>query len=273
MPRDEGSVLSADGTSIGFVTEGAGPPLLIVHGGMRSSNGWEPLLAALAPERTVTALDRRGRGRSPDAGSAYSLATEAADIAAVASMLADEHGGPVDAFGHSYGALVLLAAAAAGAPLRRLAVYEPPGPETLPPEVERRITRHISDGEVGRAVVVFLTEIVGMPREQILAMRDSPVAAESVAIAESTFVREAGAITAMDIPALAPAVTQPVLLILGENSPGWARIVTDQLDESLPVSRRVVLPGQGHEAVDSAPATVGRLLVTWFDSRLPAPES
>src|SRR3954469_10086513 len=78
MRQNEGSVRSADGTAIGFVTQGSGPPLLIVHGGMRSITAWQPLLRALVPAREVTAMDRRGRGRSPDTGTAYSLEAEGA---------------------------------------------------------------------------------------------------------------------------------------------------------------------------------------------------
>src|SRR4051794_37640649 len=117
MQPGEGSVRSADGTTIGFVTQGSGPPLLMVHGGMRSTTAWQPLLRALAPAREVTAMDRRGRGRSPDAGKPYSLEAEAQDVAAVASHLAQRHGDRVDVFGHSYGALAVLAAAGTGAPL------------------------------------------------------------------------------------------------------------------------------------------------------------
>src|SRR4051794_18525137 len=264
MRQNEGSVRSADGTAIGFVTQGSGPPLLIVHGGMRSITAWQPLLRALVPAHEVTAMDRRGRGRSPDAGTAYSLEAEARDVAAVASFLAERHGGPVDVFGHSYGALAVLAAAGEGAPLRRLALYEPPGPETVLPASRPRIPRLITNGEIGRAVVLFLTEVIHMPREQVFAMRDTPQAADALTIAASTFIREGNAIATANIPALAAAVTQPALLLLGERSPAWAQNVTSQLQGALPLSTLSALPGQGHDAVDDAPATVAQLLVDWF---------
>ena len=37
------SVTSADGTSIGLLTAGTGPGLLLVHGGMGRLERWEPL--------------------------------------------------------------------------------------------------------------------------------------------------------------------------------------------------------------------------------------
>ena len=62
------SVTSADGTRIGLLTAGDGPPLLLVHGGMGQVESWQPLWATLAGQWRVTAMDRRGRGTSGDTG-------------------------------------------------------------------------------------------------------------------------------------------------------------------------------------------------------------
>ena len=53
---------SADGTTIGYLTVGDGPPLTILHGAMQS--GWSQLDLAmlLADRHTVHLVDRRGRG-------------------------------------------------------------------------------------------------------------------------------------------------------------------------------------------------------------------
>lgn len=82
-------------------------------------------------------MDRRGRGTSGD-GPAYALEAEYQDVTAVAEHLAGQHGGLADVFGHSYGASCAMGAATEGAPIRRLALYEPPDQRTLP------------DGWVGR---------------------------------------------------------------------------------------------------------------------------
>ena len=37
------SVTSADGTRVGLLTAGEGPPLLLVHGGMGCIESWQPL--------------------------------------------------------------------------------------------------------------------------------------------------------------------------------------------------------------------------------------
>lgn len=119
------SVTGADGVRIGLLTAGSGPALLLVHGGMGTINNWQRVWGPLAAHRRVTAMDRRGRGSSGDAG-AYGLSSEYADVAAVAAALASEQGGPVDVAGHSIGATCVLGAAADGAPFRRIVLYEPP---------------------------------------------------------------------------------------------------------------------------------------------------
>ncbi|GLW35408.1 hypothetical protein [Actinoplanes regularis] len=79
-------------------------------------------------------------------------------------------------FAHSYGAVCALGAAAQGAPVRRIALYEPPGPQTVPAPWLERLHAFVAVGELGRAVGSFLIEVIGLPREQVLAMRDTPMA-------------------------------------------------------------------------------------------------
>ena len=68
----------------------------------------------------------------------------------------------------------------------------------------------------------------------------------------------------MDLPALAAAVPVPVLLILGSQSPAWARDITGELAAVLPRSTLAVLDGQGHEAIESAPGLLADRLAGFF---------
>ena len=45
----------------------------------------------------------------------------------------------------------------------------------------------------------------------------------------------------------------PTLLLMGENSPARFKTATQLVQASLPISRIVILPGQGHVAMDAAP--------------------
>ncbi|WP_412738660.1 alpha/beta fold hydrolase [Krasilnikovia sp. MM14-A1259] len=254
---------SSDGTKIGLLTEGSGPPLLLVHGGMCRLERWAPLWPYLTARHTVTAMDRRGRGSSGDAAS-YRIEAEYDDVCAVADHLSRRADGPIDVFGHSYGAACSLGAAAQGAPVRRVALYEPPGPQTVPVEWVERLHAFVAAGELGKAIGSFLIEIIGLPRDQVMAMRDTPMAYDPFPIMANTMPREADSLTTLDLAALAATVTQPVLLLLGEDSPAWAPEITHLLHEKLPESAIAGLKGQGHEAVDLDPGAVADALGAFF---------
>jgi pimeloyl-ACP methyl ester carboxylesterase len=242
------SVTSADGTRIGLLTAGQGPPLLLVHGGMGCIASWQSLWDGLTGHWRVTAMDRRGRGSSGDTAP-YDVSREFEDVAAVAASL----GGAADVFGHSFGATVALGAAAQGAPVRRLALYEPPGPQTAPQDWRDRVRALIEAGQPGPAMASFLTEVVGLTREQLTELRNAPRDYDVMPIVAATMPREGEAIAGTGLAALAARVQVPVLLLLGSASPAWARDITGELAAGLPDAAVAVLDGQGHGAVDAAP--------------------
>jgi pimeloyl-ACP methyl ester carboxylesterase len=239
-----------------MLTGGSGPALLLVHGGMGQLERWSPIWGPLTREWTVTAIDRRGRGSSTDGTSPYGITAEYDDITAVARLLAAEHGGPVDVFAHSYGATCTLGAAAGDAPFRRIVLYEPPGPETVPLQWVQRITAYIADGRPGRAMASFLTEIIGLTDAQVEQLRNSPGTGDVLDIVTATMPREAHALTSVDLASLAEHITCPTLLITGSSSPPWAQAITGQLAAKLPQADLVTLPGHGHEAIDAAPRLI-----------------
>jgi pimeloyl-ACP methyl ester carboxylesterase len=89
-------------------TSGAGHVLLLLHGVTRCGADWEPLLPALAAHWQVIALDQRGHGTSPRAGS-YLVTDYIADVV---RFLQEETADPVVLFGHSLGAMVAAVVAA-----------------------------------------------------------------------------------------------------------------------------------------------------------------
>ncbi len=257
------SVTSADGTSIGLLTAGTGPGLLLVHGGMGRLERWEPLWGLLTAHWQVTAMDRRGRGSSGDADP-YELSQEFEDVAAAAASLADRDGSPPDVFGHSYGALCALGAASAGAPFRRIVLYEPPGPAAAPREWRERVSALVAGGRPGPAMISFLTEVIGLTMAQVNDLRNTPGAQDVLPIVSATMPREGKALASADPPALAARVTAPVLLLLGEASPAWAADITHALSAALPHAALTVLPGVGHEAIDTDPGLICRQLLRFL---------
>jgi len=87
----EGSVLSKDGTPIGFFRVGSGPTLVFVHGSISDHRDWKKVARILSPHYTCILMDRRGRGSSRNITSEYSIRNEYEDIAAI---LESVPGGP-----------------------------------------------------------------------------------------------------------------------------------------------------------------------------------
>ena len=169
-------VLSKDGTAIAFDKLGSGEPVILVDGALCSrSFGPLPKLAPLlAPHITVFHYDRRGRNESGDTPP-YAVEREVEDIEALIAQA----GGSACVFGISSGAALALAAAARGANIKKLALYEPPfvavsSARTVPSDSAAQLSRLIALGRRGDAVKFFLVDMVGMPAIFAYIMRVLP---------------------------------------------------------------------------------------------------
>jgi pimeloyl-ACP methyl ester carboxylesterase len=148
--------------------------------------------------------------------------------------------------------------------VRRLALYEPPGPQAAPTEWRERMLPMIAAGQPGRAMMSFLTEIIGLTAEEVAVLRDAPRGYDVMPIVSATMPRESKALGTVDLSALAARVGVPVLLILGSASPAWARDITRELAAVLPRQTLAMLDGQGHDAINQAPELLLTQLTEFF---------
>src|SRR5262249_59354987 len=100
------------------------------------------------------------------------------EIEDLAALIA-EAGAPATLCGFSSGAVLALDAAAAGLPITRVAMFEPPFvvDDSRPPgpaDYVQRLDASIASGRPGDAVELFLTGAIGMPAEFVDGMRQSP---------------------------------------------------------------------------------------------------
>jgi pimeloyl-ACP methyl ester carboxylesterase len=93
------------GDELGFVDEGAGAPVVFVHGLLGSHRGWAHLVADLAVERRVVAPDLLGHGTSAKPVGDYSLGAHAAILRDLLDHLGIDR---VDLVGHSLGGGIVL---------------------------------------------------------------------------------------------------------------------------------------------------------------------
>jgi pimeloyl-ACP methyl ester carboxylesterase len=121
MRKEVRTATSADGTPIVFDRLGDGPPVIVVGGQFCDRVLTHPTAEELAKHFTVFNYDRRGRGDSGDT-QPYAIEREIEDIGALIA----EAGGTASVYAHSSGASLALHAAAAGLPIARLVLHEPP---------------------------------------------------------------------------------------------------------------------------------------------------
>lgn len=244
-------VNSKDGTVIRYLKTGSGPPLLLVHGIIADHRRWSLVSPHFEQHFTVYAMDRRGRGGSGDS-SDYDFMREAEDVAAVVEAIAE----PVFVLGHSFGGLCSLEAALLTDKVSRLILYETSLPSVaplIPPGVPERMQALVDSGELEAVLEVLLREIVRMPEQELEAYRQLPMWKARIPLAP-TIPRELLTDETHRFKAEKFASLQtPTLLLLGGDSPPFARQAIEIVDSALPNSKVVILPGQRHIAMDTNP--------------------
>lgn len=241
---------SRDGTRIAHLVSGSGPPLVLVGGAFcdhRARAAGLPLARALEPSMTVFSYDRRGRGQSTDTPP-YAVAREVEDLAA----LVERAGGSASVYGHSSGAVLALEAAAAGVPITRLALYEPPlvfadARTPMPADLVEQLEELTSREQRSEAAELFLTLGIGVPAPGVARMKASPAWPSLSALAhtlsyDATLTRDPAAILAAGAQ-----VTVPTLLMVGAKSEAWMRTGVERLAAAVPGARHVTLEGQTHD--------------------------
>jgi pimeloyl-ACP methyl ester carboxylesterase len=245
-------VTSKDGIRIAYKRRGRGQPLVLIHGAAADHTRWEPVLPGLEKQFTVYAVDRRGRGQSGD-GDSYTISLEYEDVAAVVDSIP----GPVDLLGHSYGAICSVEASLKTSNLRKLVLYEPPihtgAKKNSPPDSVDRMNSCLNSGEREKALLIFLGEIVGIPKEEMNVLRSLPSWSSRLASAH-TIPREESSLGRYALkPERFSRMKTPTLLLLGGDSPPFFRVAIGTLKKVIPNSRIAIIPGQRHAAMDTAP--------------------
>jgi len=254
-------VYTPDGTVIGAWRSGNGPPMVLVHGSADDHTAWDRVAPRLAMRFEVYAVDRRGRGASPWSGSFYAIEQEFDDIAAVV----DSTGTPTWLVGQGYGADIAIGAALRTRNLAGLVLYEPaPGIPTVDPATLSEAEGRIAAGDLDGALTLMLSAVLGLDDDAVAEVRAGPGWAAALPMVE-TMPRELRAEQHWR-PGGYADIVMPTLLLLGSNSPDWARRWTSMAQTAIPNSRLLMLDGQGHLALSTAPELVAQAIIDFvFD--------
>ena len=250
---------SADGSDIAYDRAGDGPVLILSGGALSNRHGAGELVPLLEKRFSVVTYDRRGRGDSTDT-LPYAPAREVEDLDALIAAV----GGTAMVHGHSSGAVLALEAAAAGVPISRLSVYEPPYlTDTTGGEESATTAREIQDaldaGDPGTAVEVFIWG-TGAPFDP--AMKESPWWPAMVAVAK-TLPYDMAVVGDSSVPTERLAkIRVPTLGLYGGASPAWGHDSIAAVTGAIPGATQEVVEGQTHGA---APDVLAPILIEFFE--------
>jgi len=263
VPRT--GVLEVNGTFLSYEEQGAGQPVVLVHGALSDLRVWDPLRDELARRAEISgfrviAYTQRyyGTREWSDDGTRFSVATHAEDLARLIATLAVE---PVHIVGASYGGLVAATAAVRNPALvRSLILYEPALVSLLPQDNE--------DGRTARADrAAFMAPVMSA-----LRAGDNIRAAQSMYEAVNQlppggFDRQPQAVqtrvldNARCLPLLLPVLSasdvtcellkdfaRPTLVMRGEKSHVYYVLINEAISRCMPWARQVVLKNANHGA-------------------------
>ncbi|RJT37458.1 alpha/beta hydrolase [Mesorhizobium waimense] len=253
LPKpDKSGLLPIDGLNYYYAIYGKGEPLLVLHGGLGTTDMFAPILPRLAENRTVIAVDLQGHGRTALGDRPFGLQAMGDDMAAIVKALGYDK---VDVLGYSLGGGVAF----------RMAVQHP--------EAVRRLVLV----SAGYAADGFYAEMRGQQAQVSAAaaefMKDTPMYKSYVAVAPrpqdfpklldtlGTYMRKD-----YDYSADVAKLKMPVMLVYGDSDmyrpeheikfyqmlggglkdAGWMR-------ENLSQNRLAILPNRTHYDVFFAP--------------------
>jgi pimeloyl-ACP methyl ester carboxylesterase len=254
--------VSKDGTRIAYKRSGVGPPLVIIHGTGIDHTYWDPIAPRLEQHFTVYTVDRRGRGQSGDT-EPYAIQREFEDVATLVDSIPEK----VFLLGHSYGALCSLEAALLTTNISKLVLNEPPIYTTVevsyPADAPDRFFAYLRAGEAEKALLM-LYEIGGMSTAELNLLRSLP-SWQARILAAPTIPREVISVRNYSFnPSRFRNLKTPILFLLGSESTPVYKAATETLHSALSHSRLVVLLGQQHDAVVTAPDLFLREIILFF---------
>ncbi len=258
---DEMTHTSAAGTEVKTFAQGTGPTILIVHGGMDDGSSWQKVAGILAVRFRVARVVRRQYRTDLPPLEPYSMDAEVDTVLTVAANLAE----PMIIVGHSSGGVVVLETLlAAPSKFAGAVLYEPPvatGDDTAHDEIFARIRAAVNEDKPGKAMQIFVHEIVGMPASAGLALR--------AVMAGSAKLRALAPRQLSDLDGLGvrlggyASIEVPVLLLGGDRSPAHLGDKLGALAETLPDAERLVMAGWDHGAQTKAPTEVASAITTF----------
>ena len=241
------------GLRIGYRRQGAGEPLLLIHGGFSDSREWRHQLDGLSDDFDVIAVDCPGCGRSADPPPGFELPDYADALAGFLAALGVQH---PHVGGLSFGSMYALVFYGQHPQIPRsliLAGAYAGWAGSLPPtEVARRmewvndvLSRPVAEWGPNFLATVYRDDVpTGVLEQAMTILRD---------LRPGGFGLVTKAFFTADLREILPQIGVPTLLLYGERDERSPLPVAQDLHAMIRGSQLVVLPGVGHGINAEAP--------------------
>jgi 3-oxoadipate enol-lactonase len=257
------------GDVLAHSVSGAGPPLLLLNGGLMSYPAWDPLAGALTAACRLVRCDFRGQLLSPGPAPP-TLEGHADDLIALLDTLEIES---AHVAGVSFGALVGLTLAAR-APSRVRSLSAMNATDRVTPAMAargapaREAARVAANGGDGGRLLDLVAETTWSPEYRAAQATALAARRQAVGLLPRTWFVGLGQLLAslenLDLTPLLPRITCPTLVVGGEADVTFPIEHSRALAAGIEGSRLVVIPGGSHGVVIERAAEVIGLVVNFI---------
>ena len=254
---------------LALTARGRGLDVVLVHGALGDYRQWEPIGSTLSRDYRVIAVSRRFHwpNSCPAGGVDYTFEAQSADLDALLQSL----GRPAHLVGHSYGAGVSLLTALNHPELvRSLTLVEPPFGSVVPPSAPEFASELASRksmvaavqasaraGAVERAAEVFIDWVQeGRGGFHRLPLTIQEGLRANAATIGPTSAAPAPLVTCAQLRTL----RLPVLILRGEQTRPWYRLIAEATAGCIPGAETAVIPAAGHMAIVENPSDTAGLV-------------
>ncbi len=239
--------VAENGAKIWYESYGAGPVVIMLHGGLANSAYWGGQVPALAKDHRVILIDSRGHGRSSRDARPYTYELMASDVVGVMDALKIDRAAVV---GWSDGAIIgLVMAMKYPERLTRVFAFAANmDPSGVKPDM---LSTPTFGGFATRGAAEYAA--VSPTPNDYPAFR---AAIEKMWDTEPNY-------TAADLGKIAT----PVAIADGDHDEAIKREHTEYLARSIPGARLVVLPGLSHFAMIQDPAAFNSVLLSFLNGQ------
>lgn len=260
-----------NGVDPGYLDQGAGAPVVFVHGAPGDCRAWEGQREAVAQRYRFIAPTQRyfGTGPWPDDGARFSMGTHVDDLAALIAKL---DAGPVHVVGWSYGGGIALALVTSHPEwVKSLFVFEP-GLATFvtDPDDARVAGEDRKNMQAPALEAAKVGDIVGAVRLLVDGVSGQPGTFDRLASPMRSVLLENARTLPLSLSAPPPPpitcsqlgqIEVPVTIARGELTRSFYRIAAATAHRCIPESQLVILPGGRHWAPTEHPSAFNEVLL------------